>query len=78
MAAHQNQNPNPNPGNAQEQRSKRAFNSMVEIRNSLYRRLVDYILVNESRLMDEVSGEDTYSFTLQQLDEQFLNKLNVV
>jgi hypothetical protein len=64
--------------NAQDQRAKRAFNSMVEIRNSLYRRLVEYILTNENRLMDEVSGEDTYSFTLQQLDEQFLNKLNIV
>ena len=73
-----NSNSSANPNAAQEQRSKRAFNSMVEIRNSLYRRLVDYILTNESRLMDEVSGEDTYSFTLQQLDEQFLNKLNVV
>jgi hypothetical protein len=61
-----------------EQRSKRAFNAMLEIRNSLYRRLVDYVLANESRMMDEAGGEDSYSFTLQQLDEQFLNKLNVV
>jgi len=78
VAANPNSTPNtPNP-NAPEQRSKRAYNSMLEIRNSLFRRLVDYVLTNESRLMDEVSGEDTYSFTLQQLDEQFLNKLNVV
>jgi hypothetical protein len=61
-----------------EQRSKCAFNAMLEIRNALYRRLVDYVIVNESRMMDEAGGEDSYSFTLQQLDEQFLNKLNVV
>ena len=79
--ANPNVNPSPNTApnvSAQDQRAKRAFNSMVEIRNSLYRRLVEYILTNENRLMDEVSGEDTYSFTLQQLDEQFLNKLNIV
>jgi hypothetical protein len=80
VAANQNtpDNGNVSNPNSPEQRSKRAYTSMVDIRNSLYRRLVDYILTNENRLMDEVSGEDTYSFTLQQLDEQFLNKLNVV
>ncbi len=51
---------------------------MTEVRNALYRRYVDYILANEHRIRDEVSGEDSYSFTLQQLDEQFLNKLNIV
>jgi hypothetical protein len=51
---------------------------MTEVRNALYRRYVDYILANEHRIRDEVNGEDSYSFTLQQLDEQFLNKLNIV
>lgn len=61
-----------------ESRSKRAYSAMLEIRSILYRRMVDYILAHEGRIRDEVSGEDTYSFTLQQLDEQFLNKLNVM
>jgi hypothetical protein len=51
---------------------------MIEIRNTLYRRLVDYVLAHERRIKSEVSGEESYSFTLQQMDEQFLNKLNVV
>ena len=62
----------------QENRAKRAFSAMLEIRNALYRRLVEYVLTNENRMRDEVSGEDSYSFTLQQLDEQFLNKMNVI
>lgn len=61
-----------------EGRSKKAYGAMNDIRNALYRRYVDYILANEHRIRDEVNGEDSYSFTLQQLDEQFLNKLNIV
>ncbi|MCY3024529.1 MAG: hypothetical protein NTW87_36605 [Planctomycetota bacterium] len=66
-----------NPPSA-ESRSKRAYSVMLEVRNTLYRRLVEHVLANEGRLKDEVSGEDSYSFTLQQVDEQFLNKLNIV
>lgn len=61
-----------------ETRAKQAFTAMAEIRGSLYRRLVDYVLSHERRLRDEVSGEDSYSYTLQQMDEQFLTKLNVI
>ena len=61
-----------------ENRARLACNTMSELRSALYRRLVDYVLANEGRLRDEVLGEDSYSFTLQQLDEQFLNKLGIV
>lgn len=64
--------------NKNETRTRRAHTAMTEVRNALYRRYVDYILSNEHRIRDEVNGEDSYSFTLQQLDEQFLNKLNIV
>jgi hypothetical protein len=70
--------PNHNNASSQENRARRAFGAMTDIRSALYKRLVDYVLTNENRLRDEVSGEDSYSFTLQQLDEQFLNKLNIV
>jgi uncharacterized protein (DUF2336 family) len=66
------------PQNQQDTRAKRAYQSMLEIRSALYKRLVDYVVANEGRIRDEVSGEDSYSFTLQQLDEQFLNKMNVI
>lgn len=61
-----------------EERARLAAEAMLDIRNALHRRLVDYVLTNENRIRDEVSGEDSYSFTLQQLDEQFLNKLNII
>jgi hypothetical protein len=68
----------PNNSTTSETRAKRAYAAMADIRNVLYKRYIDYILANESRIRDEVAGEDSYSFTLQQLDEQFLNKLNIV
>ena len=64
--------------NTPETRARRAYNAMTDIRSSLYKRMVDYVLAHESRIRDEVNGEDSYSFTLQQLDEQFLNKLNII
>ncbi len=66
-----------NPKNF-ENRGKMACNAIAEIRATLYKRMVDYVLANENRLRDEILGEDSYSFTLQQLDEQFLNKLSVI
>ncbi|HEY3322278.1 MAG TPA: hypothetical protein VGP72_17580 [Planctomycetota bacterium] len=61
-----------------EARSKNAYAAMSDIRNALYRRYVDFLLAHEGRIRDEVGGEDSYSFTLQQIDEQFLNKLNIL
>lgn len=61
-----------------DERVKRAFGIMNDIRSKLYRRLADYVLANEGRMRAESLSEDTYSFTLQQMEDQFLNKLNVV
>ena len=76
MAAKPNQAPQNE--NQQDTRARRAYSAMLEIRSTLYKRLVDYVLMNKGRIQDEVGGEDSYSFTLQQLDEQFLNKMNVI
>jgi hypothetical protein len=51
---------------------------MNEIRTRLYRRLADFVLKNEQRVRAETLGEETYSFCLQQMDDLFLSKLNVV
>ena len=59
-------------------RVKRAYGIMAEIRAKLYRRLADYVLTNENRIRNEAIGEESYSFSLQQMEDMFLNKLNVV
>jgi hypothetical protein len=63
---------------SQETLAKRAYTAMAEIRSTCYRRLVDYVLTHERRLRDEVNGEDSYSHSLQQMDEMFLNKLGII
>jgi hypothetical protein len=70
VAATPNQPPIP------DSRGKRAFGVMNEVRNVLYRRLVEYVLQHQHQLKNEATGEDSYTFTLQQMDEQFLSKLN--
>ena len=62
----------------QDDRVKRAYGIMSEIRTRLYRRLADFVLNNEQRVRAETLGEETYSFSLQQMDDLFLSKLNVV
>lgn len=57
---------------------KRAFGIMSDIRAQLFQRLAEYVLANEGRIRAETEGEETYSFCLQQMDELFLNKLNIV
>jgi hypothetical protein len=66
------------PKPANDNRPRQAYNAMLEIRNSLYRRMVEYVLTNHGQMLSEVNGEDSYNFTLQQMDEQFLNKMNVI
>jgi hypothetical protein len=63
---------------ATDERVKKACGIMADIRARLYRRLADYVLSNEGRIRAETSGEETYSFCLQQMEEMFLNRLNVV
>jgi hypothetical protein len=62
----------------QDDRVKRAYGIMNDIRSRLYKRLAEYVLSNEQRIRSETLGEETYSFCLQQMDDLFLNKLNVV
>ncbi len=65
-------------GNIQEDNKKRAFGIISDIRNSLLRRLAEYVLDNEGRIRSETMGEDSYSFCLQQMEEFYLNKLTIV
>jgi hypothetical protein len=51
---------------------------MTDIRARLYRRLAEFVLANEARIRSETLGEESYSFCLQQMEDLFLNKLNVV
>jgi hypothetical protein len=62
----------------QDERVKRAHGVMTDIRARLYRRLAEFVLANEARIRSETLGEETYSFCLQQMEDLFLNKLNVV
>jgi hypothetical protein len=61
-----------------DERVRRACGVMTEVRSRLYRRLAEYVLAHENRIRAETAGEESYSFCLQQMEELFLNKLNVV
>jgi hypothetical protein len=62
----------------QDDRVKRAYGIMSEVRAALYQRLAEFVLQNAERIRAETLGEESYSFCLSQVEEQFLNKLNVI
>ena len=64
--------------NSPENRAKRAYKALSTNRNTLYNRMVDYILDNRGRMRGETSGTDMSNFMLTQLDEQFLAKMHVL
>ena len=64
--------------NSPENRAKRAYKALSGNRNTLYNRMVDYILENRTRLRNETGGAELSAFTLLQLDEQFLAKMQIL
>lgn len=66
------------PPNSPENRAKRAFKALAQVRGTLYNRLADHILSNRSRLREEAAGTEHGSFTLHAIDEQFLSKMNIL
>ncbi len=66
------------PPNSPENRAKRAYKALSQNRTLLYNRMVDYILDNRPRLRAEMSGAELGNFTLTQLEEQYLLKMQVI
>lgn len=66
------------PPNSPENRAKRAFKALSQVRGTLYNRLADHILANRSRLREEAAGSEHGSFSLHAIDEQFLSKMNIL
>ncbi|MEI6235697.1 MAG: hypothetical protein WCT04_21790 [Planctomycetota bacterium] len=67
-----------NAPNSPENRAKRAYKALSANRNTLYNRMVDFVLDNRGRMRNEVSGSDMGTFLLQQMDEQYLSKMHIL
>jgi hypothetical protein len=64
--------------NSPENRARRAYKALSASRNTLYNRMVDFILANRTRLRDEVAGTDLGGFLHTQLEDMFLTKMQVL
>lgn len=67
----------PHIPNGPENRAKRAFKALSQVRSTLYNRLVDLVLANRPRLRDEAAGNELGTFTIQTIDEHVM-KMNVI
>jgi hypothetical protein len=56
----------------------RALGVLTRLQRTLVRRLREYVLENEEALRRAADGTEGYGFTLHQLDELFLSRLNLV
>ena len=65
-------------GNSDKDRHGQSLGILSRLQRTLIRRLMDYVVENESSLRMAVDGTEGYGFTLHQLDELFLGRLNIV
>ena len=56
----------------------KALQVLTRLQKALLRRLADYILENEATLRQAADGAEGYGFSLHQLDELFLARLNLI
>ena len=61
-----------------ESRVRSAISVLNEIRLSLVERMAEFITGKQGQLKAEAQGRDSYSFTLQQVEERFLNKIGTL
>jgi len=59
-------------------RNARSIQVLSRIQRALVRKLAEYVLENESSLRSAAEGAEGYGYTLQQLDELFLTRLNLI
>jgi hypothetical protein len=56
----------------------KALQVLTRLQKALLRRLADYVLENEATLRQAADGAEGYGFSLHQLDELFLSRLNLI
>jgi hypothetical protein len=59
-------------------RQPRAQQLLTRLQKALLRRLAAYVVENEASLRRAADGAEGYGFTLHQLDELFLSRLNLI
>ena len=60
------------------ERHDQALSALGRLQKTLVRRLTDYVIENEESLRLAAEGTEGYGYTLHQLDELFLSRLNLV
>lgn len=63
---------------SEKDKNTRAIQMLTRLQRVLARRLADYVLENEAALRGAAEGGEGYGYTLQQLDELFLTRLNLI
>ncbi len=64
--------------NQEKERHTKAFQTLVRLQRTLVRRLTDFVIENETSLRRAAEGTEGYGYTVHQLDELFLGKLNLI
>ena len=60
------------------QKQTKALQVLMNLQKALLKRLADYVLENQATLRQAAEGAEGYGFTLHQLDELFLSRLNLI
>lgn len=63
---------------AEKERHGQALSALGRLQKTLVRRLIEYVIDNDESLRLAAEGTEGYGYTLHQLDELFLARLNLV
>jgi len=64
--------------NADVRENRRALGHLIEMQQTLIKRLGEYVTENRSSLKMAADGVEGYGFSVHQLDELFLSRLNLI
>ena len=65
-------------GKLDKEQHNQALSALGRLQKTLVRRLTDYVIENEDSLRLAAEGTEGYGYTLHQLDELFLSRLNLI
>jgi hypothetical protein len=63
---------------AEKERHKKALSVLARLQKTFVRRLTEFVIENEASLENAAEGAEGYGYTLHQIDEMFLARLNLV
>lgn len=59
-------------------KARDAIKILSDIRDGIIGRMANHILEQQTQLRSEINSPDSYSFTMQKIEENYMNRINLI